>query len=54
MNQESKTLDTDSNPEFIGDFDDNELTMWLEMRIDFDDLSEEGKKEVEEWKRKQK
>jgi hypothetical protein len=47
-------LDTDTNTDFIGDEEDSELGMWLEMRISFEDLSERGKKEVEEWERTQK
>jgi hypothetical protein len=50
---DEKILDTDSSLDFPGDDDDDELSMWLEFRIDYSDLSEEGKKSVDEWKKRE-
>jgi len=49
-----KILDTDSNPNLPGDFGDSELDQWLSLSIDYDDLSERGRKEVDKWKRENK
>lgn len=51
---DEKQLETDSNPDLPGDLGDNEFSQWLEMLIDFDDLSEEGQKRVLEYKTKRK
>lgn len=44
-----KLLDTDTNPDFIGDYDDNELSRWLETDVTLAELSPEGQKKVREY-----
>lgn len=42
----TEPIDTDINPELIGDYDDNELTRWIETDTTFEELSPEGQKQV--------
>ncbi len=51
---DKRQLETDSTPNLPGDFGDDEFSQWLEMLIDFEDLSEEGRKRVSDYKIKQK
>jgi hypothetical protein len=54
LKMDKRQLETDSTPNLPGDFGDDEFSQWLEMLIDFEDLSEEGRKRVSDYKIKQK
>ncbi len=46
---ENNLLDTDTNPEFLGDENPDELTLWIETDITLKELSFEGQKSVREY-----